>query len=84
MTVTQVSAQELFRAAYENRYTWDKNFPGYTADVTFKHDDQVFTGKVRVNSNIKAEVFEVDDEQALEAINNQLWEIAIHRVSTLR
>ncbi|MBD2776250.1 DUF3386 domain-containing protein [Iningainema tapete] len=80
MTVTQVSAQELFRAAYENRYTWDKNFPGYTADVTFKHDDQVFTGKVSVNSNIKAEVFDVDDEQALQAINNQLWEIAIHRV----
>ncbi|MGB5592975.1 MAG: DUF3386 family protein [Crocosphaera sp.] len=28
--------RDLFRAAYENRYTWDQNFPGYTADVTFK------------------------------------------------
>lgn len=80
MTATQVSAQELFRAAYENRYTWDKNFPGYTADVTFKHDDQVFTGKISVNSNLKAEVFDVDDEHAKQAIHGQVWEIAIHRI----
>ncbi len=80
MTATQISAQELFRAAYENRYTWDKNFPGYTADITYKQDDQVFTGKIRVNANLKAEVFEVEDEQAKQAINGQLWEIAIHRI----
>ena len=80
MTFTQISAQDLFRAAYENRYTWDKNFPGYTADITYKLDGRVFTGKVQVNSNIKAEVFEVDDEEAKQAINNQLWEIAVHRI----
>lgn len=80
MTVTQVSAQELFRAAYENRYTWEKNFPGYTADVTYKQDEQVLTGKIRINSNLKAEVFEVEDEQAKQFINNQAWEIAIHRI----
>ena len=80
MTVTQISAQELFRAAYENRYTWDKNFPGYTADITFKHDGKVFTGQVRINPNLKAEVLGVDDEQAKQAIHGQAWEIAIHRV----
>lgn len=80
MTVTQISAQELFRAAYENRYTWDKNFPGYTADITFKHDDQVITGKVIISADLKAEVLEVEDDQAKKAIHNQAWEIAIHRV----
>lgn len=80
MTATQVSAQELFRAAYENRYTWDKNFPGYTSDITYKLDDQVFTGTIRINANLKAEVFEVEDEQAKQAIHNQAWEIAIHRI----
>ncbi len=80
MTVTQLSAQELFRAAYENRYTWDKNFPGYTANITFKQDDQVFTGKVIVNANLKAEVLDVNDESAKQAIHGQTWEIAIHRV----
>ncbi|MFP5269799.1 DUF3386 domain-containing protein [Coleofasciculus sp.] len=80
MVGVQTSARDFFRAAYENRYTWDNNFPGYTADVTFKQDDQVVTGKVRVNSDMKAEVFDVEDEQAKQAIHSQLWETAIHRV----
>ncbi|MBE9212340.1 DUF3386 domain-containing protein [Plectonema cf. radiosum LEGE 06105] len=80
MTVAKTSARELLRAAYDNRYTWDNNFPGYTADVTYKYEDKEFKGKVRVNPNLKAEVFDIEDEQAKEAINNQLWEIAIHRV----
>lgn len=80
MTVTQISAQELFQAAYENRYTWDNNFPGYTADITFKEDDKVITGKIRVNADLKAEVFDVEDEQAQKIIHGQAWEIAIHRV----
>ncbi|MEQ9551638.1 MAG: DUF3386 domain-containing protein [Coleofasciculus sp. G3-WIS-01] len=80
MVGVQTSARDFFRAAYENRYTWDNNFPGYTADVTFKQDDQVVTGKVRVNPDMKAEVFDVEDEQAKQAIHSQLWETAIHRV----
>jgi hypothetical protein len=80
MTVTQISAQEFFQAAYENRYTWDKNFPGYTADITFKENDKVISGKIRINADLKAEVFDVEDEQAQKLIHGQAWEIAIHRV----
>lgn len=80
MTVTQVSAQELFRAAYENRYTWDKDFPGYRADVTYKYDGQEITGKVTIYANNKAEVTGVEDEEAEKAIHGQAWETAIHRV----
>jgi len=80
MVGVQTSARDFFRAAYENRYTWDHNFPGYTADVTYKKDDQVVNGKVRVNPDMKAEVFDVEDEDAKKAIHSQLWETAIHRV----
>ena len=80
MTITQISAQELFRAAYQNRYTWDENFPGYTADITYKYNDQVITGKVRIEANMKAEVLNVEDEAAKKAIHGQAWEIAVHRV----
>lgn len=80
MTVTQISAQELFRAAYENRYTWDENFPGYTADITYKYDGQEFTGKIRIEANLKWEVTEVENEAAKKAIDSQTWEIAVHRV----
>lgn len=80
MTVTQVSAKELFQAAYENRYTWDQNFPGYTADVTYNYDGQVVTAKLRIDTSLKAEVSEIEDEAAKKAIHGQAWETAIHRV----
>jgi hypothetical protein len=76
----QIEARELMRAAYENRYTWDKNFPGYTADVTLKRGNEVFTGKAKVNPDLSAEVFEVEDEVVKKEIHGQLWETAIHRV----
>lgn len=76
----RIEAKDLFRAAYENRYTWDENFPGYTAEITFKRDGEVFKGKARVNSDLSAEVLEVEDEQAQKEIHSQLWETAIHRV----
>ena len=80
MTATQASARDLMRSAYENRYTWDRNFPGYTADVTYNYGDKTVTGKVRVNANLKAEASEIEDEEANKVIANQLWEIAIHRI----
>lgn len=80
MTAVQTSARDFFRAAYENRYTWDKSFPGYTADVTFKEGDVTQTGKVTINSKLAAEVTGFDDENAKKAVEEQAWEIAVHRV----
>lgn len=80
MVSTQVSARDLFRAAYENRYTWDQAFPGYTADVTFTSGDTTVTGKALVTADLKAEVTGIEDEEAKKAIHSQLWEVAIHRI----
>lgn len=80
MVQAQVSAQELFRAAYENRYTWDKSFPGYTAEVTYKHNGKTFTGTAKVSADMKPEVSGIDDEDATKAIHGQLFEVSIHRV----
>ncbi|MEN9269783.1 MAG: DUF3386 domain-containing protein [Thermostichales cyanobacterium HHBFW_bins_127] len=74
------SAQELFQAAYENRYTWDPDFPGYRATVIYRQGDQEFSGQVQVGSDLKATVSGVEDEAARKAIHSQLWETAIHRV----
>jgi hypothetical protein len=81
MTALQVSARELVQAAYENRYTWDSAFPGYTTDVTLTLGDQTFQGTARVNADLSAEVFGIADDQAHKVVKNQLWEVAIHRVS---
>ena len=81
MTALQVSARELVKAAYENRYTWDKNFPGYKTDVTLKLEGQTFQGSATVNSKLEAEVTGIEDEEASKIVKGQLWEVAIHRVS---
>jgi Protein of unknown function (DUF3386) len=75
-----MEARELFRAAYENRYTWDNNFPGYTADVTYREGDREHTGKICINADCTFEVMEIADEDAKKAIHGQVWEIAVHRV----
>ena len=80
MTLT-LTAEEMFRKAYENRYTWDKNFSGYTAEVTMKTGDTSYSGKIVINSDLKFEVQGVEDETAHNAIKNQLWEMTIHRVN---
>jgi hypothetical protein len=74
------SAQELFQAAYENRYTWEPGFPGYTAAIKYQHGEQVLTGNILVKANLSAEVTGIDNEEVRKSIIGQLREVAIHRV----
>lgn len=80
MSAVQISARDIMRAAYENRYTWDSHFPGYTTDVEFKQGDKTYVGQAKVNPDLSAEVFGIEDEAALKLVKGQLWEVAIHRV----
>ncbi len=80
MVGTQLAARDFFRAAYENRYTWDPGFPGYTADVTFTHNGQTYTGQAKVSADLKQEVTGIADEAAQKAVQGQLFEVSIHRV----
>ena len=75
-----LSARELFRAAYENRYTWDSSFPGYSTDITVKQGGELYTGKTRINHDLTYDITDVSDEKANELIKGQVWEIAVHRV----
>ena len=64
----QTTAREKFRAAYENRYTWNENFPGYSADIQLTQGDEVYTGKVRVNRDLSVEVTGIEDEKVQESV----------------
>ncbi|NEQ47149.1 MAG: DUF3386 domain-containing protein [Leptolyngbya sp. SIOISBB] len=79
MTQT-LTAQDLFRAAYENRYTWDPDFPGYQANVTLHDGDATHQGHIQVNPDMSFEVFNIPDEMAQRMVKSQLWEMTIHRV----
>jgi Protein of unknown function (DUF3386) len=80
MTTTTINnARDLFRSAYENRYTWDHNFPGYTADLQVTQGEEVYTAKVKINADYSVEVSGIDDEKVKESINHQLRDIVTHR-----
>jgi Protein of unknown function (DUF3386) len=78
MTVA-TDARQLFRAAYENRYTWDANFPGYTADVKLIQGDETYTGHLRVEPDFTVEVTGIEDEKVKESVYTQLRDVITHR-----
>ncbi len=81
MTVPK-TARELFQTAYESRYTWDENFPGYSADVQVVQEAEIFTGKICINRDLSVEVTGVDDEMVKEGIYTQLQDLVTHRQRT--
>lgn len=78
MTETNV-ARDRFRAAYENRYTWDSNFPGYITKLELKQGDEVYTAEIKVNSDLSVEVTGIEDEKVAESVYNQMRDIITHR-----
>lgn len=76
------SALELFRSVYESRYTWNEQFPGYTAAVEFKQGKDKHQGFIRVNPDLSVEVTGIKDQEASQTVKNQLLMLAVHRRRT--
>jgi hypothetical protein len=87
-TPTGVAAQptpgsdlrDRFRAAYENRYTWDPSFGGYGGRCVWEQGDRRVEGRFTVGADLKATVEGIEDPTVHKALASQLWEVAIHRV----
>ncbi|MGA1303117.1 MAG: DUF3386 domain-containing protein [Cyanobium sp.] len=69
-----------FRAAYENRYTWDPGFGGYRGRCVWQQDGRTVEGTFTVGADLKATVEGIEDPEVQKAMASQLWEVAIHRV----
>ena len=72
--------REAFRAAYENRYTWEPGFGGYSGRCVWEQGDRCLEGTFQVGADLKAVVEGLTDEEVHKAVASQLWEVAIHRV----
>jgi len=77
--IAAVSASDAFKAAYENRYTWDDKFPGYSAEVSVNEQGELDQGIVRVQPDLSVEVVNIDREDVRQLIANQLKMEVIHR-----
>lgn len=79
----QASARDLFRAAYEHRYTWDSHFPGYIADIELKQGDETYAGRVAIKPDMSVEVSGIADEEVQQSVYTQLRDIVTHRKRSL-
>ena len=70
----------LFKTAYENRYTWESNFLGYEGSCSWTDGERELKGTFCLGQDLKATVSQIDDDKIHKAISSQLWEVAIHRV----
>ena len=78
--VQGINCTELFKAAYENRYTWESDFSGYEGSCSWTDGTREITGTFSLGQDLKANINDIDDEQIHKLISSQLWEVAIHRV----
>jgi len=78
--VKEAECTHLFKAAYENRYTWEPNFPGYEGSCSWTDGERELKGTFKLGQDLKATVNAISDELIHKAISSQLWEVAIHRI----
>ncbi|MFN7524671.1 MAG: DUF3386 family protein, partial [Aphanizomenon sp.] len=71
----QSTAESLFQTAYERRYTWVENFPGYSAYVQLLQEGEIYTGKIQIDPRLNIRVTEVADKEIAAGIDIQLQEV---------
>ena len=76
----EINCKEIFRKAYENRYTWKKDFNGYQGKCTLFHKNNIHEGKFLLGKDFKPNIQNIDDENIVKSIASQLFEVSIHRV----
>ena len=80
MNLTEINCKELFKKAYEKRYTWTNNFCGYKGKCIFSGNSDSYEGKFSLGKDFKPEIQNIDDKGIAQSISSQLFEVCIHRV----
>ena len=80
MNLTEINCKELFKKAYENRYTWNYKFCGYKGKCIFSVNSDSYEGDFVLGKDFKPEIQNIDDKKIVKSISSQLFEVSIHRV----
>ena len=80
MNLTKINCKELFKKAYEKRYTWDNQFNGYKGNCIFSVNNNNYKGNFVLGKNFKPEIHNINDQNIVKSISSQLFEVSIHRV----
>ena len=80
MISSNINCKEIFKEAYNNRYTWPKTFNGYSGKCIFVDNGKATEGNFILDGNFKPEIINISDKNIVKGISSQLFEVAIHRV----
>ena len=80
MNLTEINCKELFKQAYEKRYTWNNDFSGYKGKCIFSVNNDSYEGDFVLGKDFKPEIKNIDDQNIVKSISSQLFEVSIHRV----
>tara|TARA_Y100001933_G_scaffold192707_1_gene192260 strand:- start:456 stop:1103 length:648 start_codon:yes stop_codon:yes gene_type:complete len=80
MISSNFNCEELFKEAYNSRYTWPNKFNGYSGKCIFEENERSIDGEFVLDSNFKPEIINISDDDIVKMISSQLFEVAIHRV----
>jgi len=76
----EINCKEIFRKAYENRYTWKNDFHGYQGKCIFLNNNNIYKGNFVLGIDFKPNIQKIEDEKVVKSIASQLFEVCIHRV----
>ena len=77
----EINCKEIFRKAYENRYTWKNEFKGYKGKCIFSvNNKNIQEGEFLLGKDFKPNIQKIEDEKIVKSIASQLFEVCIHRV----
>jgi len=75
-----VNCKEIFKKAYENRYSWKNDFYGYKGKCIFLNNNNIHKGDFVLGKDLKPNIQNIEDEKVVKSIASQLFEVCIHRV----
>ena len=76
----EINCKEIFRNAYENRYTWKNDFNGYQGKCILLINNIIHEGNFVLGKDFKPNIKKIDDQNIVKSIASQLFEVSIHRV----
>ena len=76
----EINCKEIFRKAYENRYTWKNEFNGYKGKCILFINNNIHEGEFLLGKDFKPNIQKIEDEKIVKSIASQLFEVCIHRV----
>ena len=67
----KINCKEIFKKAYENRYTWQNDFHGYQGKCSFFNNDNIHKGEFVLGKDFKPNIQNREDEKVVKSIGSQ-------------